>query len=199
MRRSFIAGCALVLAATSAFARGGGGRGFSGGRGASVSGGRAASRGFSGVSRGFSGGFSHAAFRPSIGRSTSFTHSSFFRAAARPAASRSFGRATFHAAAARTTARRVTGSDSGGTPAWAAIGSKIVSEGQPPVYSQASGGGTHSVEGGGFIAMDQSKANDVGRAPGISWAPPDRAMSSGASGGGGTGASSNGPAFDPSF
>src|SRR6185503_3782502 len=80
-------------------------------------------------------------------------------------------------------------------PAYAVPGAKILSEGQQPVYSQAAGGGTHSVEGGGFIAMDQAKAHDVGRAPGITWAPPDTPPGRNPQmGGGGTGASANGPA-----
>jgi hypothetical protein len=80
-------------------------------------------------------------------------------------------------------------------PAYATPGAMIRTAGQQPVYSTPAGGGTHSVEGGGMIAIDQSRANDVGRAPGITWAPPDTPPSAGAhSGGGGTGASSNGPA-----
>jgi hypothetical protein len=81
-------------------------------------------------------------------------------------------------------------------PAYAVPGAKIISEGQQPVYSKAAGGGTHSIEGGGFIAMDQSKAHDVGRAPGITWAPPDTPPSANPvnKGGGGSGASANGPA-----
>lgn len=189
MKRSLLAVCVLLLAAPLALARGGGGRGFSGAR---------ASSGFHGASRGFSGRFSRAAFRPAAGRTASFARSSSFRAAARPAASHASGRATFHAAAATRSTRRATSSDST-PPAWATIGAKIVSEGQPPVYSQAAGGGTHSVEGGGFIAMDPSKAQDVGRSPGVTWGRPDRAPSSAAAGGGGSGGSSNGPAFDPSF
>ena len=63
-------------------------------------------------------------------------------------------------------------------PAYATPGAMIRTAGQQPVYSTPAGGGTHSVEGGGMITIDQSRANDVGRAPGS----------------GGTGASSNGPA-----
>jgi hypothetical protein len=99
-------------------------------------------------------------------------------------------------------ARRFSGVAGAGSsaPAWATIGAKIISEGQQPVYSNPGNGGTHSVEGGGFIAMDQGHANDVGRGPGVTWGAPDRAPSSGSGGGGGgSGASSNGPAFDPSF
>ena len=198
--------CAVIFAAAAAEARGGS-RGFTGGRGVS-----GAARGYSGGR----GGFSRAASRPTFIRTPSarpasrsgFASSSgsrggfsrgfggFSRALSRP----TFGRAAFHAAASKTAARRVAGSDSGGTPAWATPGAKIVSAGQPPVYSDPGNGGTHSVEGGGFIAMDQSKAADVGRAPGIAWSAPDKTMSAGASGeGGGTGASSNGPAFNPAF
>jgi hypothetical protein len=90
----------------------------------------------------------------------------------------------------------------GGTPAapassapppYAVPGAKIITQGQQPVYSTPSGGGTQSVQGGGFIAIDQSRANDVGRGPGISWGPPDKPPSTGNSGGGGSGATSNGP------
>jgi hypothetical protein len=80
-------------------------------------------------------------------------------------------------------------------PPYAVPGAKIISAGQPPVYSEAAGGGTHSIEGGGFIAMDQAKAHDVGRAPGITWSPPDTPPSQTRRGtGGGSGASANGPA-----
>jgi hypothetical protein len=81
-------------------------------------------------------------------------------------------------------------------PAWAAPGAKILTAGQQPVYSDPTApAGTHSVEGGGFIAIDQTRAGDVGRGPGITWAPPDLPPSSSQSGtGSGTGASSNGPA-----
>ena len=80
-------------------------------------------------------------------------------------------------------------------PPYAAIGAKIISAGQPPVYSDPGNAGTHSVEGGGFIDINQSKAHDVGRAPGIAWAPPDTPPSANPTtgGSGGTGASANGP------
>lgn len=202
--------CALIVGAPFAGARGGGGRGFSGGRGGSSavrggssvfrggsSGGRSAAAGASGYSSG-SGGFSRAVSRPAFGgRATAF------RASARTGsfpASRAFGRTTsFHAAALNSSRR--SAADTGGTsaPAWATPGAKIISAGRQPVYSDPGNGGTHSVEGGGFIAMDQGRANDVGRAPGITWGRPDRAPSSGAAAGGGSGGSSNGPAFDPSF
>lgn len=117
-----------------------------------------------------------------------------------------FGRSWTPAPAARafrgsSFRRGVTGSarraaaDDSAPPAFAVPGAKIISEGQQPVYSEAADGGTHSVEGGGFIAMDQAKAHDVGRAPGISWAPPDTPPSATrVSMGGGSGASANGPA-----
>lgn len=79
-------------------------------------------------------------------------------------------------------------------PAYAVPGAKIIGAGQQPVYSAPGNGGTHSVEGGGFIAIDAARAHDVGRAPGITWAPPDtRPSVNPRSGGGGTGASANGP------
>ncbi|HXS99514.1 MAG TPA: hypothetical protein VN915_02465 [Elusimicrobiota bacterium] len=127
-----------------------------------------------------------------VGGRSSFTRSS----APSPApAARGFRRASAHR-------RGITGgsaptastpSDSAAPP-YAVPGAKIISAGQPPVYSEAAGGGTHSVEGGGFIAMDQTKAHDVGRAPGITWAPPDTPPGRNANmGGGGSGASANGP------
>ncbi len=69
------------------------------------------------------------------------------------------------------------------------------------MYSTPAGGGAHSVDGGGFIAIDQSRANDVGRGPGVTWGAPDRAPTAGAGGGGGGSgdASSNGPSFNPAF
>ncbi|MFI5362524.1 MAG: hypothetical protein ACHQ49_11185 [Elusimicrobiota bacterium] len=99
--------------------------------------------------------------------------------------------------AAATSGAPTTGS-SNAQAASAAVGSKILTAGYPPTYSAASGGGTLSVNGGGFVTIDQSRALDVGRSPGITWGAPDRAISSG-SGAGGSGGSSNGPAFDPSF
>ena len=180
----------LIFAATLADARGGGGRGgSSGGRG-----GFAAARGAAAGARGSSGGyggFSRALSRPTFGRATAF------HAAARPSFLPSASRTRAVGAKASQRFSRV---DSGGTsaPAWATIGAKILTAGQQPVYSNPGNGGTHSVEGGGFIAMDQGHANDVGRGPGISWGAPDQAPSSGAgSGGGGSGASSNGP--NPGF
>jgi hypothetical protein len=181
----------LIFAAAAADARGGGGRGGSGGR----SGGR----GFSG-SR---GGFSRPLTRPSFSRSTSgfSSHTGF-------AASRTHGRSSFANASRLTGGTTPAGGGTGGStpasapaaaPAWATIGSKILTAGQQPVYSTASGGGTHSIDGGGFVAIDQSHAGDVGRGPGVTWGAPDRAQSSGSGSGGGSGGSSNGPAFDPSF
>ena len=80
-------------------------------------------------------------------------------------------------------------------PPYATPGAKILSAGRQPLYSDPGNGGTHSVEGGGFIAIDQSRAHDVGRTPGISWGPRDTPPSANShSGAGGTGASSNGPA-----
>ena len=78
-------------------------------------------------------------------------------------------------------------------PPYATPGAKIVTAGQPPGYSNPGNGGTHSVDGGGFIAIDQGRANDVGRG-GITWGTPDRVPSSGGAGGGGSGASEN-PGF----
>lgn len=140
-------------------------------------------------------GISYGSGAPSGGSSSSFV-------SARPAASgRGFGVRAVRSTR-RSGRRGVTGSTvpggttpaSSGPPPFATIGAKIITEGQPPVYSDPGNAGTHSVEGGGFVAIDQSRANDVGRAPGIFWAPPDTPPSSGHSGGGGSGASANGPA-----
>lgn len=137
------------------------------------------------------------AVRPGFTFGSGFVHtsitggrSSFGRPA--PAASRAFRGSSFRRGF--TSSRRATAGDSA-PPAYAVPGAKILTAGQQPVYSPAAGGGTHSIEGGGFIAMDQAKAHDVGRAPGISWAPPDTPPGRNPqTGGGGTGASANGPA-----
>ncbi|HEX4047442.1 MAG TPA: hypothetical protein VH309_06390, partial [Elusimicrobiota bacterium] len=191
----------LVFAAAFADARGGG-------RGGGRSFGHRS--GFSG-SRGFAGGgnFSRPLSRPTFARSRSTSvgatsHTGF------ASFSRSTGRSSF--AGARLTGASGTGTAGGGAggtggttsapsapPAYATPGAKILSAGQQPVYSTPSGGGTQSVDGGGFVAMDQSRAVNVGAAPGITWAPPDRTQSSGSRGGSGSGGSSNGSAFDPSF
>jgi hypothetical protein len=92
-----------------------------------------------------------------------------------------------------------TTSPSSAAPAWATPGAKILSAGQQPVYSTPSGGGTASVNGGGFIAINQAQAGDVGRSPGVTWAQPDRTQSSGSGGISGSGATTNGPAFNPAF
>lgn len=108
------------------------------------------------------------------------------------------GRATaFHFSTTRSPRRlsSVDG-DGAGAPAWATPGALIRTAGQPPAYSNPGNGGLLSVEGGGFISIDQSRANDVGRSLGLTWGAPQRASTRT---GGGSGASSNGPAFDPSF
>lgn len=210
----------LLSAAPFAGARG---RGFAGGR--VFSGGRAVFSGArrGGVVRGTSasrgsprvfGGFSRGVSRPSFARSTASRPSSrsgFFSAAGarsasigfgRPLTRPSFARSTPSRVAANGTTRGISRADSGGSsaPAWATPGALIRSAGQPPVYSDPGNSSTHSVDGGGFIAMDQSRALDVGRSPGITHSAPDRTMSTASSGGGGgSGASSNGPAFNPAF
>jgi hypothetical protein len=84
------------------------------------------------------------------------------------------------------------------TPGFATPGAKILTLGQAPVYSNAAGGGTASVSGGGFVAIDPTRATDVERGPGITWGTPDQTTAS-SGGGGGSGASSNGPASQPAF
>jgi hypothetical protein len=177
----------LIFAAAFADARG---RGFSGGgrRGGSTARGSSpGSRGFSGGS----GGFSRSLSRPTLGRTTSFH-----------AARSSLASSTFRARSFAVASRRSSVAGGGtSAPAWATPGAMIRSAGQQPVYSNPGGGSTLSVDGGGFIAMDQGHANDVGRGPGVTWGAPDRASSSGSSGGGGggSGASSNGPESNPGF
>jgi hypothetical protein len=105
------------------------------------------------------------------------------------------GRATF-GNAKLTGGTGGTGSSAPTISPSAAVGAKVLTLGQAPVYSNPGGGGTTSVQGGGFVAIDPSHATDALRGPGITWGAPDKASSSG---GGGSGASSNGPAFDPSF
>jgi hypothetical protein len=80
-------------------------------------------------------------------------------------------------------------------PPYATPGAKIISAGQQPVYTAAAPSGTSSVNGGGLIAIDQGRANDAERGPGISWAPPDSPQS-GSRSGGGSGATTNGPVFN---
>ena len=90
--------------------------------------------------------------------------------------------------------KRLTAGD-GTTPAQFTYG-----DNRPPVYSNPGNGGTHSVDGGGFVAIDPSRAVDVGRSPGITLGAMDRTTPSASGGAGsGSGGSSNGPAFNPSF
>ncbi len=80
-------------------------------------------------------------------------------------------------------------------PGFATPGAKIITAGIQPTYSDPGNAGVHSVEGGGFIAIDKSRANDVGRSPASTWAPPDTPPSVNPlmGGKGGSGGSSNGP------
>lgn len=174
----------VVGASAAALARGGagGGRRFSGGR-SSVRGGRGITRSSRGT-RG-SGGFGSRPFAPQ-------------------------GKAYFGTAAKRTgtaftarkaAVRRETGTTSGGTggsggsaqqtppPYYYTPGALIRTAGQLPKYEAANNAGTASVEGGGFVAQDPSRSQDVGRAPGLTWGTP---MAAGGSGG--SGASAN-PGF----
>lgn len=141
--------------------------------------------------------FGTSAFRPGVSSGRSFAYTSAPASRGFRGMGRSSGR------------RGIAGSTPIGSPApapapsdssplaYAVPGAKILTAGLQPVYSEAKGGGTHSVEGGGFIAMDDSKAHDVGRAPGITWAPPDTPPSaSQVNSGGGTGASANGPTIN---
>ncbi len=132
--------------------------------------------------------------RPKFSQSTS-AHATSLGAASRTGftgAAGARGRSTF--AGAKLTGTGTGGTTTSATPATSpssAIGAKVLTLGEQPTYSNAAGGGTASVNGGGFIAIDQSKANDVGRSPGVTWGPADTPPSSGRPSGGGAGASAN--------
>ncbi len=70
-----------------------------------------------------------------------------------------------------------TGGTSGGAtqtpPNYSKPGALIRTEGQLPQYSNAAPARQHAVDGGGFVALDQSKAKDAGRSPGVTWGQPD--------------------------
>jgi hypothetical protein len=94
---------------------------------------------------------------------------------------------------------RRTSADSGGgadvPPNYTKPGALIRSEGQLPVYSDPGNARTHSVDGGGFIAQDPSKARDSNRSPGVTWGPADTHGGAPSSGAGGNGVTANGPAL----
>jgi len=94
--------------------------------------------------------------------------------------------------------RRVTGSsgaDQSRPPNFDKPGALIRSEGQLPRYADPGNARAHSVEGGGLVDIDQKKARDVGRAPGIAWSAPDTPPSvNPTSRAGGTAVTANGPA-----
>ena len=123
-------------------------------------------------------------------------------AAARAASGRPSPRKGFAAASttkgtsAFSKTKRLTGAAGDTTAAPAPL---TYGESRPPVYSNAEPARTQSVDGGGFVAIDRSRAVDAASSPGVTLGPPDKAQSSGAGGGGGSGGSSNGPAFTPSF
>lgn len=100
---------------------------------------------------------------------------------------------------ARRGAAPTSGGSTGGSgaptsdppPYYSKPGALIRTEGQLPKYEAANNGGTTSVEGGGFVQIDQSKAVDVAKAPGIAWAPPDGQVRVNSGAGSGSGASAN--------
>jgi hypothetical protein len=193
----------LLLSSGFAAARGGGG-----GRSGARASGRSSGGGFSAQ-----GHFSRPLSRPSVARSSSSGSTSRTGFVSRSTGSRSsFGGARkLTGAGTGTPGGGTTGGStgSGGTSApavvteqggWATPGSKILTAGQQPVYSTPSGGGQFSVDGGGFVAINQGQAQDVGRGPGVTWASqPDKLPSSGSGGISGSGASANGPTFNPAF
>ncbi len=177
MKKTSLALSLLLLAASIAGARG---RGFSGPGGGRAAAGRGlARRGAAGVN------FSRPPARPACARSRA-------RSWAAPASHLVFprGRASFGTAVKRSAGASAPAS----APAWATPGALIRTAGQPPAYSTPGGGGTHSVDGGGFVAIDQKKAGDVGRGPGIAWAPPDKQTGGGSGAGGGSAITAN-PGF----
>jgi hypothetical protein len=138
------------------------------------------------------------------GRSGAASTSSSSEAAFRGTPSRAVSGARAFRSTRHSGRRGITGTPPATSPApaadapppYAVPGAKILSAGHQPVYSDPGNGGMHSVEGGGFIAIDQARARDVGRTPGISWAPPDTppgANPKSGGSGGGSGASANGP------
>lgn len=72
-------------------------------------------------------------------------------------------------------------SDGGGTttsteeapPNFSKPGAWIRSEGQQPTYAQATPARSHTVEGGSFVDINNSKGQDVGRSPGVHQGPKD--------------------------
>jgi hypothetical protein len=146
-------------------------------------------RGTAGASSG-RGGFARPLAHPAFAQATRAGASSRMRFAA---ASSAKGRSAF-----TKTSKDAPGSPPA-VPGYATPGAKILSLGQAPTYSNPGNGGTQSVDGGGFVAINPNLAVDVGRSPGITLGAPDRTQSSGAGSAGGSGGSSNGPAFNPSF
>lgn len=192
MRSLLLAGLVLLLA-SAAHARGGG-RGVMGGRGGARGGGR-----------GFVSG--RGAVRAAPSRATRGSAVMGRRSA--PS-----GRASFAGSVARSGGtfrafgRRLDSTPSGGStggsgsqdvppPYFYTPGALIRTEGQLPVYSDPGNARTHSVDGGGFVAMDASQARSLG-GTGVGFGRPDARPSSGG-GAGGNAVTANGPAFDPSF
>lgn len=100
------------------------------------------------------------------------------------------------AAHRRGAVRRATGDQTDAPPPYFdKPGALIRTEGQLPVYSDPGNARTHSVEGGGLVDIDQRKARDSGRAPGVHWGAPDtRPPVNPGSGAGGNAVTANGPA-----
>ena len=142
-------------------------------------------------------GVSTARGRGARGRSSG--RSGFSRPLSRPTFARTASAGAASSAKGRSSSAgiaKLTGGTGGSAssapsaaPPYATPGAKILSTGQQPVYSNPGNGGTFSVQGGGFVAIDQGHANDVGRGPGVTWGAPGAAAGGG--GGGGSGVSSN--------
>jgi hypothetical protein len=82
-------------------------------------------------------------------------------------------------------------------PNYTKPGALIRSEGQLPQYSDPGNAGTHSVDGGGFIAQDPKRSRDLGASGGVTWGKPDTPPGGNANGSGsragGNGVTANGP------
>ncbi len=78
-------------------------------------------------------------------------------------------------------------------PEYSKPGALIRTAGQLPVYSDPGNARTASVEGGGLITIDQSKAHDAARSNGVTYGAPDtRPGANPTSGAGGSAVTSNG-------
>lgn len=70
-------------------------------------------------------------------------------------------------------------------------GALIRTAGQQPKYADPHDATTHAVDGGGFVTINDAKAHDVGRGPGITYGPPDKLPGANPNSGSGSGAGGN--------